>query len=98
MIRGLFGVRSLPSALRGGLEETSATQRGIAKRVSQAVDTSTSTSFGSALEAQVAKKKAAEEDLPREMASLADTQIRFEADAQLLKEAYGRLRTAIKNV
>jgi flagellar basal body rod protein FlgB len=31
------------------------------------------------------------------MAALADTQLRYEADAQLLKEVYQRLRTAISS-
>jgi hypothetical protein len=31
------------------------------------------------------------------MAELADTQLRFEADAKLLQQAYGRLRTAIRD-
>ena len=85
--------------LRGGLEETSATQRGIGNRVARALETSTSTSFTDAMQAQVAKSRSAEEDLQREMTSLADTQIRYEADAELLKAAYSNIRTAIgKNV
>lgn len=97
MIRGLFGSSSVSSLLRGGLEEASATQRGIGQRVSDALQVSTSTSFADATEAQLAKARQAEADIQREMASLADTQIRYEADAQLLREAYQRLRTAIGN-
>ncbi len=97
MIRGLFGGSSLPALLRGGLEETSATQRGIGERVARALDASTSTSFAGAVDAEMAKARAAQVDLPREMAALADTQLRYEADAQLLREAYQRLRTAISS-
>jgi hypothetical protein len=97
MIRGLFGSSTLPAQLRGGLEEASATQKGIGQRVARALETSTSTSFSDAMEAQMAKSRSTEEDLQREMASLADTQIRYEADAQLLKEAYQRLRTAFSS-
>jgi len=95
MIRGLFGATTLPAMLRGGLEEASATQRGIGQRVSRALETSTSLSFTDAAQAQLAKARQAEADVQREMASLADTQLRYEADAQLLREAYQRLRTAI---
>jgi flagellar basal body rod protein FlgB len=99
MIRGLFGQSSLSSLLRGGLEETSATQRGIGRRVADALATSTTTSFTEVSQAAMAKAKQAEADVQREMASLADTQLRYEADAQLLRQTYQRLRTAIgKNV
>lgn len=95
MIRGLFGTTSASSLLRGGLEEASATQRGIGQRMATALAVSTSTNFTEATEAQLARARQAETDLQRDMASLADTQIRFEADAQLLREVYQRLRTAI---
>jgi flagellar basal body rod protein FlgB len=36
-------------------------------------------------------------DLQQEMAALADTQLRYEASAKLLQEAYGRIRTAIRD-
>ena len=96
MIRSLFGSGTIPSSLRGGLEEASATHRAIAQRVSNALTASTSTDFSSALEAQQSKKQLSEVDLEREMASLADTQIRYEADAKLLQAAYSRLRTAMR--
>jgi flagellar basal body rod protein FlgB len=34
--------------------------------------------------------------LERDMAALADTQLRYEADAKLLQAAYARLRTAMR--
>ena len=95
MIRGLFGTDSLASMLRGGLEETSATQRGIGQRVARAIESSSSTSFAGTMDAKMAKARETEQDLQRDMASLADTDLRFEADAQLLRAAYQRLRTAI---
>lgn len=97
MIRGLFGATTLPAALRGGLEEAAATQRDIGRRVARALDASTSVDFTSAVEAEMARARGAEEDLQRDMAALADTQLRYEADAQLLKEVYQRLRTAISS-
>jgi flagellar basal body rod protein FlgB len=96
MLRSLFGTGSLSSMLRGGLEETSATHRTIAKRVAGALDVSTSADFASALQASKGQKHINEVDLERDMASLADTQIRYEADAKLLQGAYARLRATIK--
>lgn len=96
MLRSLFGNGSLSSMLRGGLEETSATHRAIANRVANALNVSTSADFASALEAQKGNAKLNEVDLERDMASLADTQIRYEADAKLLQGAYARLRATIK--
>ena len=40
MITGLFGARSVTSNLRGGLEEASATQKVIARRVAGALNQS----------------------------------------------------------
>ncbi len=97
MIKGLFGTGSVSAMLRGGLEETSATHRTIAARVSRALNASTSTDFATALDAQNAQARMSEVDLEREMAALADTQLRYEADAKLLTEAYARLRTAIRD-
>lgn len=97
MIRGLFGDSSLSARLRGGLEEASATQRGIGRRVADAIQVSTAASYADATQAQRANAKRAEADIQREMASLADTQLRYEADAQLLRETYQRFRTAINS-
>ena len=97
MLKGLFGPGTLTSMLRGGLEEASATHRTIAKRVSGALGSSSQTEFSSAVEAQRAKQHLGEVDLERDMASLADTQLRYEADAKLLQEAYARLRTAMRD-
>ena len=96
MLKGLFGNGTVSAMLRGGLEETSATQRAIAQRVANALGVSTSTDFASALQAKTAQQKLNEVDLERDMASLADTQIRYEADAKLLQETYAQLRAAIK--
>src|SRR5690348_3267581 len=84
MIRGLFGDSTLPSMLRGGLQELTETQKGISERVSGLMKTSTANGFTEAHQAAVAKAAQTEADVQREMASLADTQLRFEADAQLL--------------
>ncbi len=97
MLKALFGPSTLTTMLRGGLEETSATHRTIADRVAGAVNSSSNTDFASALQAQQSKQRMSEADLERDMASLADTQIRYEADARLLQGAYARLRAALKD-
>lgn len=97
MIRGLFGAETLTSMLRGGLEETSATHRTIADRVARVTGASSSTDFAGALEAGTAARRVDEADLQRDMAALADTQLRYEADARLLSQAYERLRTAMRD-
>jgi len=94
MIKDLFGPTTLPYMLRGGLEEASATHRAIADRVAGATAVSGNVDFSSQLDAQGAKR-ASEADLQRDMVSLADTQLRYEADAKLLQQTYAQLRTAI---
>jgi flagellar basal body rod protein FlgB len=95
MLRELFGPSTLSAMLRGGLEETSATHRAIAGRVAGAVRTSSSTDFSAELADQTARAQA-QADLERDMTELADTQLRYEADARLLHDAYARLRTAVR--
>ena len=97
MIKGLFGNTTLPYALRSGLEEASQTHKAIAARVASALESSSSTDFAGDLAAAQGKKRIEEADLQRDMTELADTQLRFEADAKLLQQAYSRLRTAIRD-
>lgn len=97
MFRSLFGTGSSYAMLRGGLEEQMATQRGIAARVAQATQSSTTTSFGDTLSGKMARGRQAPVDLNREMAALADTNLRYEATGKLLQGAYAKLRTAIKS-
>ena len=97
MLRSLFGTGTVTAMLRGGIEETSATHRAIARRVSNALGASTSTDFASALQEKAGRNKLNEVDLERDMTSLADTQIRYEADAKLLQGAYAQLRAAMKD-
>jgi hypothetical protein len=96
MLKALFGPASLTSMLRGGLEEAGATHRAIADRVANALTASSSTDFSTELEAQAAKPRVDEEDLQRDMTALADTELRYEAEAKLLQAAYAQLRSAIR--
>ena len=100
MIRSLFGSSTVVSMLRGGLEENSATQRGIAGRVARATEASANGDFAGHLEAATggkAGKRMSDVDLQQEMAALADTQIRYEASTKLLHDAYGQIRTAMRD-
>lgn len=96
MLKDLFGPSTMSSMLRGGLEEASATHRVIAARVANTLASSANTDFSTELAAKQAQGRIDEADLQRDMAALADTQLRYEADAKLLQAAYGRLRTAIR--
>jgi len=96
MLKALFGPSTMTGMLRGGLEEASATHRAIAQRVAGALSASSSVEFPDALAVQSAQKQASEADLENDMTALADTQLRYEADAKLLKAAYARLRSALR--
>ena len=95
MLRGLFGSDTTTYMLRGALEETSATHREISSRVAGASIASTQGGFAEQLAA--AQGAPEEIDLQTEMAALADTQIRYEAEAKLLQIAYTHLRTAMRD-
>ncbi len=96
MLKGLFGPDSLTSMLRGGLEEASATQRAIGSRVAGALSASSSVAFSDTLAAEQ-ERAAVEEQLQASMTELADTQLRYEASARLLQEAYSQFRIAMRD-
>lgn len=95
MISGLFGVGTNTANLRAGLEEASATHRAIAANIAGASEAS-STDFASQLAAKAGGPMSAD-DLERNMAALADTQLRYEAAARLLQRAYADFHSAIRN-
>lgn len=97
MLKGLFGAGSLTAMLRGGLEETSATHKAIAQRVAHALQSSSTTDFASNLAAHDAAAMKTEEDLQRDMGALADTNLRYDADARLLHDVYAQFRAAMKS-
>jgi hypothetical protein len=92
MIKALFGSTTTPFVLRKGLDETMAAHKQVAERIAGAltssgeVSTATGTGAGQALD---------ESDLTGQMAALADTQLRYEAEARLLQVVYQGLRTSI---
>lgn len=90
----LFGAGTLTNALRGGLTELSATHATIANRIATAQGQSTSEGFGAQLESTLAQQEA---ELNRNMASLADTDIRYDAVTRMLQKAYTDFRTAMRN-
>ncbi|MES2305359.1 MAG: hypothetical protein V4558_07620 [Gemmatimonadota bacterium] len=96
MIRGLFGQGTSTSNLRAGLDELSATQKTIAARVANSSAQSSSTDFADALGNSIEQQNK-DAELQQNMASLADTELRFEAAAKLLQKSYADLHTAITN-
>ena len=96
MIKSLFGPTTLTHMLRGGLEEASATHRAVSGRVAGALAASSSVDFSDALAAKT-QQAAIEERLEQAMTELADTQLRYEADARLLQGAYAQFRIAMRD-
>ena len=93
MFSSLFGADTGIGRLRWSLDDSSRAQRGIAGRVSGALQASGNADFADALARQQARQPKV--DLEPEMASLASTQLRYDASARLLSKAYAALRTAI---
>ena len=91
----LFGPSSVYATLRAGLGRETARQRGIAHRVANAQAELAGDAAGTGPAA--AGAAAAQADLERSMADLADTQLRYDATAVLLQKAYGQFRSALKN-
>jgi flagellar basal body rod protein FlgB len=92
VVPSLFGAGTLTNDLRGALDELSATHHTIADDVANATSRSASTGFAGQLQSSMTKT---DENLTRDMASLADTETRYEAAAKLLQKSYADLRAAI---
>jgi flagellar basal body rod protein FlgB len=98
MILSLFGAGTDAARLRGGLDETSATQRTIAARIAEATSSSANGDFASQLAAHKAGHGAppSQVDLQQDMAALADTELRYESCAKLLQGTYAEIRSAMQ--
>jgi flagellar basal body rod protein FlgB len=92
VIPSLFGQGTPTNDLRGALEELSATHRTIATRIADATPSSANSGFADQLKGSMKNNEA---DLTRNMASLADNEMRYETTAKLLQKSYADLRTAI---
>lgn len=89
MIRSLFGPSTTPQVLRQSLDRSMEAHKAIAERVASAVARS---SQGDAANGEAAPSAG---DLADDMSRLADTQIRYEAEARLLQLVYQGLRRSI---
>jgi flagellar basal body rod protein FlgB len=94
MFSALFGAQTRIGNLRWSLDDSSTAHKGIAARVAGALESSGNTDFDAALADQ--GKRAPKVDLEKEMVDLASTQLRYDASAKLLQQAYQGLHTAIK--
>lgn len=92
MLKALFGPSSNAHTLRRGLDQEMVRHREIARRVAGALESSTQASGDGA-----AGSPDAAADLATDMADLADTQLRYEAEARLLQLVYQGLRSSIRN-
>lgn len=89
MLNRILGSGTTPASLREGLSASSQRVREIASRVANAANQD----FGSALDAAQGAGKV---DVEREMVSLADEQLRFEASSRLLQKVYAQLRSSVR--
>lgn len=94
MIKALFGNTTTPWLLRRGLDTSMAEHQRIARKVAAAVTQSDEASGGADGGAAGAQGAA---DLSQDMASLADTQMRYEAEARLLQLVYQNLRSSFRS-
>jgi len=93
MLHRLLGTGTAVSFLKQGLNESSERSRVIASRVANV--STPGAQFGAVL-AQVEGVEGGEIDLEREMVSLADEQIRFEAATRLLQKVYAQVRASVR--
>ena len=95
MFSGLFGTTTRIGNLRWSLDDSARTHKAIAGRVAGALDASGNAGFDAALAARQGTPE--QVDLQVEMVNLASTQLRYDASAKLLQQAYQGLRTAIRD-
>lgn len=95
MLSGLFGSTTRIGNLRWSLDDSARTHKAIAGRVAGALEASGNADFDAALAAKQGKPQPV--DLEVEMVNLASTQLRYDASAKLLQQAYQGLRTAIRD-
>ncbi len=88
MLKRIFGAGTTPAMLRQGLTESSRNVRQVAARVANA----SSGSFASDLQAA----QGGGVDVEREMVTLADEQLRYEAAGRLLQRVYAQIRASVR--
>lgn len=93
MIKRLFGAESTIGRIKSRMDISTQTQREIAHRVANATTPGANT-FQNALTQADAQ---AAVDLERDMVELADTHLRFEAAANLLRKSYDQLRISFRS-
>lgn len=91
MIRALFGPSSPTYKLRQALDQSMGVHREIARKVADSFSSSSKISS-----TEGATTDSGQDDLVNDMAALADTQLRYEIEAKLLRGAYDKLRRAIR--
>lgn len=93
MIKRLFGAGSTVAQLKTQLDESARRHRVIAHRVANATTLAGGTFEGALAQANGQTPV----DLERDMVELADTQIRFEAAASLLRKTFEQIRTSFRS-
>ena len=89
MLHRILGAGTSPELLKEGLGVSSRRVRDVAERVANA----SSGDFATDLEAAGASGV----DVEREMVSLADEQLRYEAASRLLQKVYAQIRSSVRD-
>ena len=92
MIRALFGTGTVYNTLREGLSNDLRGMRVTADRIANAANGNAATATQGGLQGDQGQ---GDINLEEELAKVADTTLRYDAETRLLREAYTRLRTAI---
>ncbi len=95
MLSRLFGSQSSLPELKAGLDRSTQAVREIAHRVANASSGLTG-DFSSALDAAGNDPGQNGVDLEREMVTLADEQLRYEAAGRLLEKVYQQIRYSVR--
>lgn len=93
MIRRIFGAESVIGRIKTQMDDSVQKHREIAHRVANATTLGGGTFEGALAQANGQNPV----DLERDMVELADTQLRFEAAANLLRKSYDQLRTSFRS-
>lgn len=95
MLNRLFGSTTSVSELKNGLDRSTQAVRAIAHRVANA-SSHPEGGFAATLENAQRGTPEGEIDLEREMVTLADEQLRYEATTRLLEKVYQQIRQSVR--
>ena len=93
----MFGPETTVGLLRASLGDQSTRHREVGVRVANFMTPEQASRFAANLNQEFADIDQSERDLQREMVELADTSMRYDVAARLLRRVYDSYRTALRN-